>query len=112
MTKFDHIERGRRLKLADKHIRAVRGCNTELGVAALWGVSPRIGARWSEEESDELLRQFYLLHTRTMSSSTKKKLNATDMATLAWNFGRTASAINEQLYKLLGWRDYFERIEI
>lgn len=112
ITVLDHIDRTRKLKKADEHVQTVCGCNTSLGHAALWSVTPRSGARWSGMENDELLRLCDQAYASYAHVDMNQKLSAKDLAVMAWHFGRSANAINEQLYKLLGSREYFKRIEI
>lgn len=113
LTKRDHIDRTRRLKAADKQLLACKGLNVvQLGDSVQWSETPRSGARWTDSENGDLLTLFHSAIKRALITPKQEKLGASDLALIAWHFGRTANAINEQLYKLLGPRSYYDSIDI
>ena len=113
LTRSDHIDRTRRLKTADKLILACKGPNVaQLGDSVQWSKTPRSGARWTDSENGDLLTLFHSALNRALLTLKQEKLGAGDLALIAWRFGRTANAINEQLYKLLGPKSYHDNIDI
>ena len=94
------------LKRAEEKVYRERGENTKLGVCANWGPNPRSGARWSNLENDELRLQF-----RDKIPENGQPLGPRAIAEIAWEFGRSASAVNEQLRKVLR-AEYFKHVQL
>ena len=106
LTPAEHARRYSLLKQAQAQVQRLRGENDKLGVCSLWGPTPRSGATWSNLENAELILMF-----RDKIPESGAKLNATAIAELAWELGRSANAVNEQLRKLLRG-EYYKHVEL
>ena len=103
--------RTRILKAADAKVLKSNGPNTALGYPTKWSIACRNGARWADGENNELTHAVAQLHAEFCMHE-KKRLNADHVALIAWRHGRTANAVNDQLYKLLGTKMYFRLFEL
>lgn len=101
MNITDHYLRYRLLKRADLCVQQ-RGRNTELGKPAEWSNHCRSGARWNAYENEHLMRM-----VRERADPT---LYAVQIAELAWELGRTANAVCDQLYKIMPKKEFFSKI--
>lgn len=101
------IQRNNSLKRADREVFAHLGKNEQFGIASSWGQHVRGGARWSKEETDDLL-----MRANEMSTAGNRLLTHHDLAALAWIHGRSASAVDSQLYKVLGFKNFSKLVKI
>ena len=108
LTKNDHAARTTALKKADKAVQFAWGRNNGLGLPSEWSSASRSGARWTEEENNALSVAVQTLYIERQ----RQPLGAMEIAQLAWKIGRTANAVNDQLYKLFKGRGYFRLVEI
>ena len=107
LSKRDHALRTMILKHADNAMQVERGRNKNLGLPSEWSIASRSGAKWTEEENNALSVAVQTLYIERL----RQPLGAMEIAQLAWKIGRTANAVNEQLYKLYG-KGYFNMIKI
>lgn len=94
------------LKRAEAQVQREKGENDKLGVASLWGPTPRAGAYWGNLENDELVSLF-----RDKIPENGTKLGVRAIAELAWELGRSANATETQLKKLIGFREFYTYFE-
>lgn len=108
LTMQEHAARTTALKNADRAVQFQWGRNHSLGLPTEWSNASRSGARWTEEENNALSAAVETLY----NDRQKQPLGALEIAQLAWKIGRSANAVNEQLYKLFHGKSYFRMIKI
>lgn len=100
--KEEHVRRSYALKAAAEKLKL--GPPVHLGISSAWGSTPRSGARWSFEETMELIQQFQKLR-----DSKHVQLTAENIVRLGWHFGRSGGAIDSKLGEVLR-HEYYRSI--
>lgn len=88
------IKLQRLLKKLEKQFYLKNGPNRDLGAAAEWGTTPRSGAKWSFSEFGDLM-----VSIKTLRDQRGDKLDLNDIVHLAWKHGRSATAVQDKLFK-------------
>lgn len=97
-TIAEHARHWSALKKFERNFVAARGPNPNLPA---WGDHPRSGAIWSHEENLALMENF-----KDQVREDAKPLGFKELCEIAYLHGRTATSIEAQLKKVLGWKTF------
>lgn len=96
---IEHAEYWKAIKRFEQKFFAERGQNPNL---PSWGAHPRAGATWSYQENLALVENF-----KDQVREDAQALGFKELCEIAYLHGRTATSVEAQLKKVLGWPTFY-----